>query len=88
MRKHRADFYLPDYNCLLEVEGGTTGKSRHTTHIGYSNDLIKYNMAQILGYSRLAFTTEQVGNGIALKTILTYIDMHKQRIAKQPIEGK
>ena len=77
--KHRADFYLPEYNLLVEVEGGTKGKSRHTTHKGYSADLEKYNMAQILGFSRLAFTTEQVNTGIAIETIHTFIMAHNLR---------
>ena len=73
MTRHRADFYLPEYNLLVEVEGGTKSKSRHTTHKGYSKDLEKYNMAQILGFSRLAFTTEQVNQGAALQTIEMFI---------------
>ena len=73
MTKHRADFYLPEYHLLVEVEGGTKGKSRHTTHKGYSADLEKYNMAQILGFSRLAFTTEQVNQGAALHMIEMFI---------------
>lgn len=74
--KHRADFFLPKYNLLVEVEGGTKSKSRHTTHKGYSADLDKYNMAQILGFSRLAFTTEQVSEGKAIRTIETFIMAH------------
>lgn len=83
MTKHRADFFLPEYNLLVEVEGGTKGKSRHTTHDGYSKDLEKYNMAQILGFSRLAFTTEQVSKGAAIQTIEMFIMAHKGRKAKQ-----
>lgn len=72
-RKFRADFYLADYRLLIEVEGGTKGKSRHTSHKGYSRDQDKYNAAAILGFSRLAFTTEQVCNGTAIQTIETFI---------------
>ena len=77
--KHRADFFLPKYNLLVEVEGGTKAKSRHTTHEGYSADLEKYNMAQILGFSRLAFTTEQVSEGKAIRTIENFIMAHDIR---------
>lgn len=77
--KHRADFYLPEYNLLIEVEGGTKGKSRHTSHDGYSKDLMKYNFAQILGYSRLAYTTEQVNSGAAIGNIKLFITAYKQR---------
>ena len=74
---HRADFFLPEYNLLVEVEGGTRAKSRHTTHDGYSKDLMKYNTAQILGYFRLAFTTEQVSNGAAIQNIKRFITAHQ-----------
>lgn len=83
-RKFRADFYLPEYNVLIEVEGGTKGKSRHTTHAGYSKDLEKYNSAQILGFSRLAFTTEQISKGQAIETIELFIqtaDLRKEKLA-------
>lgn len=79
VKRYRADFYLPDYNVLLEVEGGTRGKSRHTTHEGYSKDLIKYNDAQILGFARLAFTTEQVNSGLAISKIEQFIAAYNQR---------
>lgn len=77
--KHRADFYLPEFNVLVEVEGGTRGKSRHTTHEGYSKDLMKYNHAQILGFCRLAYTTEQVQNGAAIQNIKLFIKEYKKR---------
>lgn len=87
-RKYQADFYLKDFNLLVEVEGGTKIKSRHTTHEGYSNDLIKYNSAQILGYSRLSFTTEQINNGLAIQTIKQFIRARSTNTAvaeiKQP----
>lgn len=90
MTKHQADFYLPKYHLLVEVEGGTKGKSRHTTHKGYSADLEKYNMAQILGFSRLAFTTEQVNQGAALHMIEMFIVAFNARkdsgLVPEPIE--
>ena len=86
---HRADFFLPEYNLLVEVEGGTRAKSRHTTHDGYSKDLMKYNTAQILGYFRLAFTTEQVSNGAAIQNIKRFITAHqiKRNAVKKALAG-
>ncbi|EMB5691295.1 hypothetical protein OIV75_003392 [Acinetobacter baumannii] len=81
-KRYRADFYLPDYNVLVEVEGGTRGVSRHTTYEGYSKDLMKYNDAQILGFARLAFTTEQVNKGLAIEKIKQYIAAYEQRQAE------
>ncbi|WP_288382308.1 DUF559 domain-containing protein [uncultured Acinetobacter sp.] len=74
-RRYRADFYIESSKLLIEVEGGTKGKSRHTTHEGYSEDLMKYNWAQILGYSRLAFTTQQVLKGEAIKMIKEFLKL-------------
>lgn len=74
-KKYRADFFLPAFNLLIEVEGGTKGKSRHTSHDGYSKDLQKYNAAQLLGFSRLAYTTEQVRTGVAIQDIKQFIEI-------------
>ena len=79
-KKFRADFFIPAFNLLVEVEGGTRNKSRHTTHDGYSTDLMKYNSAQILGYARLAFTTQQVNNGLAIQTIKEFMKARTQDV--------
>lgn len=59
-RKFRADFYLPEYKILIEIEGGLYMKSRHTSPKGYHNDCEKYNLAALLGYKVLRFTTKHV----------------------------
>ncbi len=56
-RKWRADFAIPELNCLIEFEGILNcSKSRHTTATGYTGDCNKYNEASILGYIVLRFT--------------------------------
>lgn len=65
-RKFRADFAWPDRMLLLEVEGGTWIKGRHTTGEGYEKDCEKYSLAALLGYRVMRFTTGQIKNGMAV----------------------
>jgi len=60
VRKWRSDFYLPDYNVLLEYEGGTFSRGRHVKGIGYSGDCQKYNETQKLGYRLLRYTVDMI----------------------------
>jgi very-short-patch-repair endonuclease len=65
-RKFRADFAWPDRMLLLEVEGGTWIKGRHTTGGGYESDCEKYSLAALLGYRVMRFTTSQIKKGMAV----------------------
>ena len=64
-RKWRADFYWPDYNLLLEVEG----RGRHQSYKGYPLDCLKYNACSMLGYTLLRYTTQQVKEGVAINSL-------------------
>ncbi len=75
-RRWKADFYLPEHNVLLEIEGGTgyflnpKGKTirggRHSRQKGYEDDCRKYNAAQLVGGFRVVrFTTGMVLSGEA-----------------------
>ena len=75
-RQWKADFYLPDHNVLLEIEGGTgyfknpKGQvirgGRHSRQKGYEDDCIKYNTAQLKhGFQVIRFTTGMVLSGAA-----------------------
>ncbi|MEJ8803153.1 hypothetical protein [Pontibacter sp. H249] len=68
-RKWRIDFFLPESNIAIEVEGGVWTQGRHTRGKGYVNDLEKYNAAQAMGIMVLRFTPEQLLKPKALKTI-------------------
>ncbi len=72
-RKWRADFAWPDLMLLVEVEGGTKGKSRHTQSAGYQVDCRKYNDAAFLGYAVLRFTAEMINSFEAVNTIQEFI---------------
>jgi very-short-patch-repair endonuclease len=49
-RKWKADFCWPDLKIIVEVEGGVWTGGRHTRGTGYLGDILKYNVASILGY--------------------------------------
>jgi len=64
-RSYRFDFYIPLLRLGIEYEGlnaskkqnkGNSGKSRHTTKGGYTEDCRKYNLAIKLGYRLLRYT--------------------------------
>lgn len=69
-RRWRFDFLLQpeELKIAIEVEGGVFVGGRHTRGQGFTNDLIKYNEAAIMGYMVLRYTTAQI-NGVALDQI-------------------
>lgn len=72
-RKWRSDFAFPRFRLLIEIEGGTWSGGRHTRGRGFENDCEKYNKASHLGYTVLRFTSEQVKDQRAIKTIISYV---------------
>jgi len=59
-RRWRADYYLPDYMTLVEIEGGAWVNGRHTRPYGYENDCEKYNKATLMGFKVIRFTTTMI----------------------------
>lgn len=59
-RKFRADFYLPDFNTIIEFEGLNSAKSGHTTLLGYTKNCEKYNLISLQGYTLLRFTIKNL----------------------------
>lgn len=69
-REWRFDFANPDEMIAIEVEGGTKfGRSAHSMGAGFEKDRRKYNLAQAMGWTVLAFSTEQVMRGEVLSTL-------------------
>jgi very-short-patch-repair endonuclease len=68
-RKYRADFFILP-NLLIEVEGGTWSGGRHTRPSGYTDDCAKYNLATLLGFAVLRYTTQMVERGVAIRDIM------------------
>lgn len=71
--KHRRwafDFALPKYRVAFEYEGifylkGGSGKSRHLTPKGYTEDCEKYDWAALMGWKVIRITPIMVQKGIA-----------------------
>lgn len=59
-RKWRADFAEPGSKLLIEIEGGTWTRGRHTRGKGYIGDIEKYNMAALEGWTVIRFATSHV----------------------------
>lgn len=69
-RKWRFDFCFPAAYVAAEVEGGTWGRSRHTTGAGFQKDCEKYNAATLMGWRVLRFTSRMVKDGTAVAQIV------------------
>ena len=81
-RRGRADFYIKPM-ILVEVEGiiykpKLGQKSRHTTPKGFEDDCIKYAEAQLLQFTLLRFTSNQIKQGIALDYISRMIEIKRE----------
>ncbi len=57
-RRYACDFYLPDYNVVIEIEGGQWINGRHQRGAGYKNDIEKYNLITLSGYKIVRLTTD------------------------------
>lgn len=57
-RKFKVDFYLPDYNVIIEIEGGQWIQGRHQRGIGFKLDIEKYNILAFAGYKVFRLTTD------------------------------
>ncbi len=75
VRRWRFDFIvaMPLKKIAIEVEGGVFSGGRHTRGGGYTNDLIKYNTAVLMGWKVLRYTTAQI-NGNAIDQIKELIN--------------
>jgi len=56
VRKFRFDLCFPSLKVGIEYNGIMSAKSRHTTITGYSTDMDKINLAQLLGWKVFQFT--------------------------------
>lgn len=73
VRKWRFDYAWPDIKVALEIHGGIFTNGRHTRGKGFSEDKVKMNSAQLLGWIVIEATTAQVKDGQMLKWITTAI---------------
>lgn len=68
-RKWRLDFAFLAPKVAVEVEGGVWAQGRHTRGAGFSEDCVKRNAAQTLGWIVLSVTEEHITSGDALRWI-------------------
>lgn len=59
-RKWRFDWAWPAHMLALEIDGGVWTGGRHTRGKGYVGDMEKLNEAQLLGWTVLRITPDQV----------------------------
>ncbi len=71
-RQWRLDFAWLDDWLAVEIEGGTHGKSRHTSFKGFHGDCDKYNAAALQGWTVLRFDSAHVASGQAVIIVADY----------------
>ena len=73
-RKFRADFFLPLYAILVEVQGGIFNRKAHGSISGVLKDNERLNAATKAGWRMLRFSPDQVDNGDAKALISEVLD--------------
>ena len=68
-RRYRFDFAWMPEKVAAECEGGTWVRGAHSRGKHYESDCEKYNLAALLGWRVLRFTTDMVKDGRALATL-------------------
>ncbi len=59
IRQFRFDFAHPKLMIAVEIEGGVWSYGAHVRGTGYIKDMEKYNLAIVLGWKILRYTTNQ-----------------------------
>lgn len=62
-RKWRFDVAFLGHLVAVEINGGAWGSGRHVRGQGYLNDLEKLNAGQLLGWTILQITPQQITDG-------------------------
>ena len=72
-RKFRIDFYWPEAKLAVEIEGGIwMPKGGHTTGIGFSKNLEKYNLMAENGITLLRYVPKLI-DFMQIKRIFDYL---------------
>ena len=75
VRKWRFDYAWVELKVALEIHGGVFTNGRHTRGKGFSEDKVKMNSAQLLGWIVIEATTAQVKGGLMLTWITEAIEL-------------
>lgn len=65
-RRWRADFAWPKWRIILEVDGGSWAKGKHTRGTGFEKDCEKQNTAIARGWWYLRVTGKMINDGAAV----------------------
>ena len=78
-RRFSFDFFLPEHNIAIEVQGGTWSSSKmgHNSGSGIRRDCEKSNLAQKHGYRIFKFTSDMVRMGDAVLFLKEILDERK-----------
>ncbi|MGN0206795.1 MAG: hypothetical protein ACI4BC_06090 [Muribaculaceae bacterium] len=68
-RKWRFDYAIPEHKIAIEVEGGVWTGGRHTSPMGFLNDMEKYNTATIMGWRVLRTIPGELCNNSTLQMV-------------------
>ncbi|GGI85642.1 hypothetical protein GCM10007978_24130 [Shewanella hanedai] len=74
VRQWRFDYAWPDLKIALEIHGGVFTDGRHNRGKGFTEDRVKMNSAQLLGWTVIEATTAQVNNGQMLQWVMSAIE--------------
>lgn len=69
VRKWRFDLAYISEMVAIEVEGGIWVQGRHNRGAGMEADICKYNEAQLMGWTVLRYSTEQIKNGLPIQDL-------------------
>jgi hypothetical protein len=70
-RKWKIDYYLPDLNAAVEVEGGVWTAGRHVNPKGFLKDMEKYNAITMAKIQLLRIDTDRLNSAYFKGLILT-----------------
>lgn len=83
-RKWRFDFAHLPTQVAVEIEGGISGKSRHTSCDGYAADCEKYNEAAFLRWFVFRLPPRDVTNLKAIGRILHFVREREEMLGLIP----
>ena len=87
-RKYKVDFFLPEYNVIIEIEGGQWINGRHQRGYGFKMDIEKYNAITMAGYTLYRLTTDHFlkvapkqynCSGYSANLIKMIVEVHEDR---------
>jgi len=72
-RKYRYDFYYPEANLCIEIQGGVWSNGAHSRPTGITRDYEKANLCVQHGFRLLQFDVKQVKSGDAVEFVRSII---------------